>query len=204
MEIFIKADNKTHKINWLSSIPDKYKQDMLKKIREHTLGEELAKQKLNSTSEKRSKRRRSQETAYRDMSKKELAKLKGLLGFQGASYVDQAAQDTGETFEIILNIKANKSPIRKTSQPKPPTPKEPHGLPPRSVPKNFMPQFKTLKPLKSMNKTGSLPNLLKPTQNQDKTSTFEKMENEEEVQNLMTQTPDVTGKDLSHNINYCF
>lgn len=37
MEIFIKAEDKTHKINWLSSIPDKYKEDILKKVKQQAI-----------------------------------------------------------------------------------------------------------------------------------------------------------------------
>ena len=118
MEIFIKADDKTHKINWLSSIPDKYKEDILKKVKEQVLLNEKSQQKLSSAPKDSSRRRRSQEADNRNMTEHELSKLRGLLGFQGANYIDKPSKEGGETYEVILNIKANKSPKKnnKSSQ----------------------------------------------------------------------------------------
>ena len=107
MEIFIKADDKTHKINWLSSIPDKYKKDILRKVKEEVVKHEIT--NADAAKAPRHNRRRSQEASKRDMSQREISKLKGLLGFQGANYIDANPKDGTDTFEVILNIKANKA-----------------------------------------------------------------------------------------------
>ena len=164
MEIFIKTDDKIHKINWLSSIPDKYKEDILKKVKEQTFLNEQ--QNVPQTPKKSKGRRRSQESRKRDMTDHELSKLKGLLGFQGANIVDQPAKDTTETFEVILNIKANKSPTKKLEKSKHEHKWSQPTLP-RAVPRNFMPQLASgMKSLKSVNRDDKLPNLLRTIPNE--------------------------------------
>ncbi|CAI2360370.1 unnamed protein product [Moneuplotes crassus] len=89
MEIFIKAEDKTHKINWLSSIPDKYKEDILKKVKQQAI--------MNDS--KNRGRKNSQDF------------------YQMAKEFDQEPGDNKEiTFEVILNIKGNMAPKKKKRQ----------------------------------------------------------------------------------------
>ena len=125
MEIFIKADGKAHKINWLSSIPDKYKEDILKKIKQQALLKDIS--KINRPQRRRSQDDNNQHNIYNEISEEDhgngleegrnkedkYLSIKGLLGFQGANYTEGPSKDTSETFEVILNIKGNQSPKKK-------------------------------------------------------------------------------------------
>lgn len=158
MEIFIKADDKTHKINWLSSIPDKYKEDILRKVKEQVLLNEKSQYKLSSAPKNSSRRRRSQESDNRNMTEHELAKLKGLLGFQGANYVDKPSKEGGETYEVILNIKANRSPKKNHKSSQPNLSKKPS--------KEFLSQYVTGISSQKTLDNNKLPNLLRNANNE--------------------------------------
>ena len=158
MEIFIKADDKTHKINWLSSIPDKYKEDILRKVKEQVLLNEKSQYKLSSAPKNSSRRRRSQEPDNRNMTEHELAKLKGLLGFQGANYVDKPSKEGGETYEVILNIKANRSPKKNHKSSQPNLSKKPS--------KEFLSQYVTGISSQKTLDNNKLPNLLRNANNE--------------------------------------
>jgi hypothetical protein len=81
-------------------------------------------------------------------------KLKGLLGFQGASHIDKSAKDITETFEVILNIKANRSVTKKPIKRLQKIESTP------DLPKYRMMPMRNPRPLKFQN----LPNLLRNIQ----------------------------------------
>jgi len=106
-----------------------------------------------------SRRSQSQGSIHEGAANLDKNKIKGLLGFQNSSYINEPAKNVTETFEVTLNIKDNKTVSKKKKLSKnmhhnsqPELPKQINGA--RHFP---------IKSLKTMH-ANKLPNLLKNLQ----------------------------------------